>query len=51
LVAAQERPDAERPYRAFGYPFVPLSVYLAALAVMFVCFLNRTQTACPGLVG
>lgn len=45
-----KRPDAERPYRAFGYPFVPLLYIVAALAIMFVLLLYRTQTAWPGLV-
>jgi APA family basic amino acid/polyamine antiporter len=45
-----KRPDAERPYKAFGYPFVPLVYIVAALAIMFVLLLYRTQTAWPGLV-
>ncbi len=27
FVLRAKRPDLERPYRAFGYPFVPLHVY------------------------
>ncbi len=45
-----KRPELERPYRAFGYPFVPLLYIVAALAIMFVLLLYRTQTAWPGLV-
>jgi APA family basic amino acid/polyamine antiporter len=45
-----KRPEAERPYRAFGYPFVPLLYIVSALAIMFVLLLYRTQTAWPGLV-
>jgi basic amino acid/polyamine antiporter, APA family len=45
-----KRPDAERPYRAFGYPFVPLLYIVAALAIMLVLLLYQTQTAWPGLV-
>jgi APA family basic amino acid/polyamine antiporter len=45
-----KRPSAERPYKAFGYPFVPLLYIVAALAIMFVLLLYRTQTAWPGLV-
>ena len=50
FVLRSKRPDAERPYRAFGYPFVPLLYIVAALAIMFVLLLYRTQTAWPGLV-
>jgi APA family basic amino acid/polyamine antiporter len=44
------RPEAERPYRAFGYPFVPLLYIVAALAIMFILLLYKTQTTWPGLV-
>jgi APA family basic amino acid/polyamine antiporter len=50
FVLRVKRPDLERPYRAFGYPFVPLMYIVAALAIMFVLLLYRTQTAWPGLV-
>jgi basic amino acid/polyamine antiporter, APA family len=46
----RRRPDAERPYRAFGYPFVPLLYIVAAVAIMAVLLLYQTQTAWPGLV-
>ena len=50
FVLRAKRPDVERPYRAVGYPFVPLLYIAAALAIMFVLLLYRTQTAWPGLV-
>jgi APA family basic amino acid/polyamine antiporter len=50
FILRAKRPDAERPYRAVGYPFVPLLYIAAALAIMFVLLLYRTQTAWPGLV-
>jgi APA family basic amino acid/polyamine antiporter len=50
FVLRAKRPEAERPYRAFGYPFVPLLYIVAALAIMFVLLLYRTQTTWPGLV-
>src|SRR5436190_5432036 len=50
FVLRAKRPDAERPYRAFGYPIVPLLYIVSALAFMFVLLLYRTQTAWPGLV-
>jgi basic amino acid/polyamine antiporter, APA family len=50
FVLRAKRPDAERPYRAFGYPFVPLLYIVAALTIMFVLLLYKTQTTWPGLV-
>src|SRR5690242_1518983 len=50
LVLRRKRPGADRPYKAFGYPFVPLLYIIAALAIMFVLLLYRTQTTWPGLV-
>jgi APA family basic amino acid/polyamine antiporter len=44
------RPDAERPYRAFGYPLVPLLYIVAATGIMVVLLLYATQTAGMGMV-
>jgi basic amino acid/polyamine antiporter, APA family len=49
FVLRAKRPQAERPYRAFGYPFLPLLYIVAALAIMFVLLLYQTQTTWPGL--
>jgi len=46
----RSRPDAERPYRAFGYPLIPAFYIVAALAIMLVLILYKTQTTWPGLV-
>ena len=43
------RPDAARPYRAFGYPFVPALYIAGALTVLIVLFIYRTATTWPGL--
>jgi APA family basic amino acid/polyamine antiporter len=50
FVLRGKRPNAERPYRAFGYPFIPLLYIVAAVAIMFVLLLYKTQTTWPGLV-
>ena len=44
------RPDAERPYRAFGYPIVPALYIAGALAILVVLFVYRPATTWPGLV-
>jgi APA family basic amino acid/polyamine antiporter len=44
------QPDADRPYRAFGYPLVP-ALYIAGAAVILVTlFVYRTATTWPGLI-
>ena len=44
------RPDANRPYRTFGYPIVPGLYVLAATAILFVLFAYRPATTWPGLL-
>ncbi len=50
FVLRRNRPDAERPYRAFGYPVVPVLYMLAATAIFVVLLFYRTETTWPGLV-
>ncbi len=50
FVLRRKRPDAERPYRAFGYPFVPALYLAAATAILLVLLLYKTQTTWPGLL-
>jgi basic amino acid/polyamine antiporter, APA family len=44
------RPDAERPYKAFGYPWVPMVYLISAVVILAVLFLYRTATTIPGVV-
>ena len=44
------RPNAERPYRAFGYPVVPLLYIICAGIILSVLFVYRPATTIPGLV-
>ncbi|HXG65822.1 MAG TPA: amino acid permease [Blastocatellia bacterium] len=44
------RPDAERPYRAFGYPAVPVLYILGAAVILAVLFIYQTATTWPGLI-
>src|SRR5213595_509591 len=44
------RPDAERPYRALGYPVVPALYIAGAAAILLVLFIYRPATTWPGLV-
>jgi APA family basic amino acid/polyamine antiporter len=43
------RPDANRPYRAFGYPVVPVLYLAGALTILVVLFIYRPATTWPGL--
>ena len=45
-----KRPDAERPYRAFGYPWVPSLYIVGASAILWALFRYRASTTWPGLV-
>ena len=44
------RPDAERPYRAVGYPVVPALYIAGAATILLVLFAYRPATTWPGLV-
>ena len=44
------RPDAERPYRAFGYPVVPALYIAGASVILALLFVYRSSTTFPGLV-
>src|SRR6201987_439271 len=46
----RKRPDAERPYKAFGYPVVPLLYIIGASVILAVLFIYQTATTWPGLI-
>jgi APA family basic amino acid/polyamine antiporter len=50
FVLRRKRPDAERPFRAWGYPLVPILYIVTALAIMLILILYKTQDTWPGLV-
>lgn len=50
FVLRRKRPEAERPYRAFGYPVLPALYLTGATGIMVVLLLYRTQTTWPGLL-
>jgi APA family basic amino acid/polyamine antiporter len=50
FVLRRKRPDAERPYRAFGYPIIP-AVYVLLCALIMVDLLKvRPEYTWPGLI-
>jgi APA family basic amino acid/polyamine antiporter len=50
FVLRRQRPDAERPYRAWGYPWLPGLYLVAATTIMVVLVFYRTETTWPGLL-
>jgi APA family basic amino acid/polyamine antiporter len=50
FILRRKRPDAERPYRAFGYPIVPAFYIAAASAISVVLLVYQTNTSLPGLI-
>ncbi|MBL8149592.1 MAG: amino acid permease [Blastocatellia bacterium] len=50
FILRYKRPDAERPYKAFGYPFIPILYIVAASVIMLVLLIYKTQTTWPGIV-
>jgi len=50
FVLRRNRPEAERPYRAFGYPVLPALYIMGASVVMVVLLFYKTQTTWPGLL-
>jgi APA family basic amino acid/polyamine antiporter len=45
----QKQPDAERPYKAWGYPIVPLLYVVGAGVILVVLFIYQPATTLPGL--
>ena len=50
FVLRWKRPDAERPYKAFGYPIVPALYIICASLILGVLFIYQTATTWPGLI-
>jgi APA family basic amino acid/polyamine antiporter len=50
FVLRRKRPEAERPYRAFGYPVVPALYIVGATVILAVLLMYQTATTWPGLL-
>ena len=50
FVLRWKRPNADRAYKAFGYPLLPLLYIVAASGIMGVILLYKTSTAGGGMV-
>jgi APA family basic amino acid/polyamine antiporter len=50
FVLRWKQPNAERPYRAWGYPVVPALYIIGASVILIVLFIYEPKTTLPGLV-
>ena len=50
FVLRRTRPDAPRPYRAIGYPWLPAIYIVMALFIDVVLLVYKPQYTWPGLV-
>src|SRR3569832_2892553 len=50
FILRQKRPDAERPYKAFGYPVLPVLYILMGLAFCILLIIYKPQFTWPGLI-
>lgn len=50
FILRRKRPDAERPYKAFGYPVLPLLYILMGTAFCILLIIYRPKFTWPGLI-
>lgn len=50
FVLRAKRPDAERPYKAVGYPIIPALYCVGAAVILVVLFVYQTTATWPGLL-
>jgi APA family basic amino acid/polyamine antiporter len=49
FILRKRRPDAERPYKAFGYPVVPIIYIVLAAAISIDLLIFKPEYTWPGL--
>jgi APA family basic amino acid/polyamine antiporter len=50
FILRKKRPDAERPYKAFGYPLLPALYILMGLAFCILLIIFKPRFTWPGLI-
>jgi len=50
IVLRSKRPNAERPYKAFGYPIIPALYIIGAAVITIVLFIFQPAQTWPGLL-
>jgi APA family basic amino acid/polyamine antiporter len=50
FILRKKMPNAERPYKAFGYPVLPVLYILMGLAFCILLIIYKPQFTWPGLI-
>jgi APA family basic amino acid/polyamine antiporter len=50
FILRKNRPDAERPYKAFGYPVLPIIYILMGISFCTLLIVYKPQFTWPGLI-
>lgn len=50
FILRKKRPDAERPYKAFGYPVLPVLYIILGLAFCILLIIYKPKFVWPGLI-
>ncbi|TAL68836.1 MAG: amino acid permease [Bacteroidetes bacterium] len=50
FILRRKRPDSERPYKAFGYPFIPVIYIISAIIIMVILLIYKPNYTWPGLI-
>ena len=50
FVLRKKWPDAERPYKAFGYPYLPILYIILASSICIILLIYKPQYTWPGLI-
>jgi APA family basic amino acid/polyamine antiporter len=50
FILRKTRPDAERPYKAFGYPLLPAIYIIMGLTFCFLLIIYKPEYTWPGLI-
>ncbi len=50
FILRKTRPDAPRPYKAFGYPFLPIIYILMGLSFCILLIIYKPEYTWPGLI-
>ena len=50
FILRKKQPETNRPYKAFGYPFVPALYIVCASIIAIILLVDKTENTLPGLV-
>jgi APA family basic amino acid/polyamine antiporter len=50
FILRKQRPDAPRPYKAFGYPFLPIIYIIMGVAFCVLLIIYKPEYTWPGLI-